>query len=282
MTDMTNEDNLGENPKISNFNFTQSQSEVNRNLSLFKNVKKYDKSILLNNEISLEEENYTEEIDEEIDNINKQVIQYSNNNKSIKPSDCENTDNTDINSNTNSKIYDFPKKFNTTPNEEMNYIKPNLQKYDFYTHFSIPFNNYKDNINFDNTQTNEDTEIECSDTIDPNSIGKHSMNNYKSFKSSFNGSMSINNQMTNKLNNLSLNNYTSNCSTNLTNRSNISNNIVTLNTPKHQKIISDHSIITKPSLNNPLSGPCNQHNYSLMQSQTPSNNYTKNSKSKYK
>jgi hypothetical protein len=263
-----------ESPEIKNCR-NPDEIELKDKVSLVKNVKLNNKSILLNiSDINQEDENYTEEIDEEVNlDLDKKVSHY-NKNKSSKPNQIE--------SETKSSFSGFPIKFNTSPDEEMNYLKPNLKQYDFYNQFSIPFNNnfstkIEDNQNYD------DIEIESSDTIDPNTSGKPYMNNFKTFKSSFNGNISVNNSKSHKMNNLSINNYTSNCSTNMTNRSNASNAIITLNTPKHQKITSDHNIITKPSLNNPLSGVINQLNYSLLQPQTPTNYndgfYTKDDKS---
>lgn len=250
-----------ESPEIKN---CRKPEEVKDKVSLQKNLKS-KKSVLLNiSDINQEAENYTEELDEEVDlELDKKVSHY-NKNKSLKDQvmNEEKLEN-------KSSFSGFPIKFNTSPDEEMNYLKPNLKQYDFYSQFSIPFNNFSNKV--EEIQNNEDTEIESSDTIDVNTSGKPYLNNFKTFKSSFNGSISVNNHKTHKLNNISLNNYTSNCSTNLTNRSNASNAIITLNTPKHQKITSDHNIITKPSLNNPLSGAINQLNYSLLQSQTPTN-----------
>lgn len=287
-----------------NINFNSNNNIISDeplNTMNLRSKKKFGKPMILNlsdiNQENINEENYTEEIDEEVNtDLQHKVSQYNistkledNNTKINKIYDETNSQdiknslsptNNIHQSNTFSTLFpSMPFKFNTSPDEEISNSK-NFKDYDFCSQFNLPMNLPFTNIlNANNINKNNNIAHEKKDSNSNLSLIKENTNesedyitkvrHYSQYRSSFAGVNSTNfiNQHlnNNKLTNSSMNNYTSNCSTNLTNRSNISNPLNALITPKHQKITSDHNISTKPS-NTALGNQIGNLNYSYYQS----------------
>lgn len=302
-----------------------------------KTPKKFQKPSLLNiEEINGEEEDYTAGIDENVTEINKRVTFY--NKESIKPG---NFDYKTLRGYTN-VLSNMPFKFNTAPDENMEYHKFDYEEHDIKKSLIPGFfrnSNFNDKGKvplFDNnTPKNDSLNENCSvfgtkqghtknyshlieqsqQTYLKHMLNMTGYNNNTYSKTNhkvFDGYNSKNNSSSNVINfnhNLSYANtthksnnsnnipsyyksqhrgsfngknnssfvYASNCSTNMTNASLLSNNlntINTVNTPKHQKITSDHNIITKSNASNVFNFPGTngqQQNSSIYECLTPKN-----------
>lgn len=245
-----------------------------------KGKKKLVRPTLLNISEINNDEDYTEDLDEEVGlDLNKKVVKYQN----------------DLNENKsvafiNNSMPSIPIKCNTSPHEQVSYndydlVNQNTSK------IGVPLtNNYnfnlKDYILEENEEKNAPKEkegiVDLKQVKDNNNntvLKQNYGNIINSYATSTNNNITINFNNVNSINipnqkstnTNSINNYTSNCSTNLTNISSVSNPMNSLNTPKHQKITSDHNISAKPTANVAFSGVVNQNiilNYIKFQNQS--------------